>query len=89
MGSYNILMYFALILGAGAFYLLGLLFVNGLQIGMNTMIEQGIISMDTLNTFNTIITFYTWSGVVAWIAITIWALSTVINERREQAGEMD
>lgn len=42
-----------------------------------------MLSVDTVNTVNTILWITQWAGVIAIIALAVWALSGVVNDSRE------
>lgn len=50
----------------------------------NNMIENGLLSQQTVDTVNTILTIMEWSPVIVLIFIAIWAVSSHLNNTSER-----
>jgi len=81
MGSYNIIMFVLLILFGGFLSLFMILYLSGIVDAANIMIDAGILSVDTVNTVNTIKLFILASPLIMLLAVALWAISGQINRK--------
>ena len=81
MGSYNIIMFVLLVLFGGFLSLFMILYMSGIVDAGNVMINAGILSVDTVNTVNTIKLFILASPLIMLLAVTFWAISGQINRK--------
>lgn len=80
MGSYNIIMFLALIAGSGLFWLVGLLFCSGIVDAANVLINMGIMSTYTAGTLETVLTLFHLCLPLVLIVLVIWFVSSAVSE---------
>lgn len=83
MGSFRIISFLLLCGFTGILSLISILIRSVFVDCSNILIEQNMLSVDTVNTLNTILGFTQWAGVIALIALAVWAASSAINDKRE------
>lgn len=84
MGSYNIISFFLLIGFTGICSLVSIIVQSGAVEMANNMIENSLLSQQTVDTVNTILTIMEWSPVIVLIFIAIWAVSSHLNNTSER-----
>ena len=84
MGSYNIIRFLLLVGFIGLISLISVLIRSALVDTSNLLIEQGMLSVDTVNTLTTILTITQYAPVISVIAVAIWAISGAINDTNSE-----
>lgn len=87
MGSYNIIRFLLLVGFIGLISLISVLIRSALVDTSNLLIEQGMLSVDTVNTLTTILTVTQWAPVICIIALAIWAISGAINKTNSEEDD--
>lgn len=87
MGSYNIIRFLLLVGFIGLISLISVLIRSALVDTSNLLIEQGMLSVDTVNTMTTILTVTQWAPVICIIALAIWAISSAINKTNSEEDD--
>lgn len=83
MGSFRIIAFIGLVFFTGILSIISILIRSALTDTTNILISQNMLSVDTVNTVNTILGITQWAGVIAIIALAVWALSGVVNDSQE------
>lgn len=81
MGSFRIIAFLLLIGFTGIMSLISVLIRSALTDTTNILISQNMLSIDTVNTVNTILGITTYAPVIVIIALAIWAVSGAVNKR--------
>ena len=84
MGSFRILQFLGLVGFCGILGLISVLIRSALVDTSNLLIEQGMLSVDTVNTLTTILTITQYAPVISVIAVAIWAISGAINDTNSE-----
>ena len=87
MGSYNIIRFLLLVGFIGLISLISVLIRSALVDTSNLLIEQGMLSVDTVNTLTTILTVTQWAPVICIIALAIWPISSAINKTNSEEDD--
>lgn len=80
MGSYNIIMFFALIAGSGLLWLVGLLFCSGIVDAANVLINMGMMSTYTAGALETVLTLFHLCLPLVLIVLVVWFVSAAVSE---------
>lgn len=83
MGSFRIISFLLLVGFTGILSIISVLVRSALTDTTNILISQNMLSVDTVNTVTTILNITQWAGVIALIALALWAVSAAVNDKRE------